>query len=67
MIVLRRRRVRVHQIDPGPTIEGILVSTLDSHYRLLRPVLWETPTRSHDLQGEAWIPRERVIFLETIK
>lgn len=67
MIALRKRRVRIHQHDPGPTIEGILVGSIDSHYRLLRPVLWETPTRSHDLQGEAWIPRERVLFLEVIR
>lgn len=67
MIFLRRRRVRIHQLDPAPTIEGILIGSLDSHYRLLKPVLWETAERSFDLQGEVWIPRERVIFVETIK
>jgi hypothetical protein len=66
MLVLRKRRVRVHQPDPGPTIEGFLVSSWGDHYRLLRPVLWEGPERSHDLQGEAWIPKARVLFMETV-
>jgi hypothetical protein len=67
MMLVRRRRVRLHQLDPAPTIEGLLVGSLDSHYRLLKPVLWETSDRSHSLQGEVWVPRERVIFVETIK
>lgn len=67
MIQLRKRRVRVHQAGDLPTIEGILTTSLDDHYRLLKPVLWETPTRSHELKNEAWIPRERVVFLEVIR
>lgn len=67
MLLLRRRRVRLHQLADAPTIEGILVGSLDSHYRLLKPVLWENPERSHDLEGEAWVPRERVVFVEVIR
>jgi hypothetical protein len=67
LIVLRRRRVRVHQADPGPTIEGFLVSSWGEHYRLLRPVLWEAPGRSHELDHEAWIPKARVLFIETVR
>lgn len=67
MLVLRRRRVRIHQENDGPTVEGVLVGSLDNHYRLLRPTIWETPDRSHNLDGEAWIPRERVILVETIR
>jgi hypothetical protein len=67
MLVLRKRRVRIHQPDPGPTIEGFLVSSWGDHYRLLRPVLLEAPGRSHDLEGEVWVPRDRVLFLETVK
>jgi hypothetical protein len=66
VIVLRRKRVRVHQKE-GPTIEGVLVGSLDAHYRLLKPVLWENASVSHDLQGEAWVPRERVVFVEVIR
>jgi hypothetical protein len=50
-----------------PTLEGILVSSLDNHYRLLKPVLWESPNRSHELDSEAWVPRERVVFLEVLR
>lgn len=66
MLTFRRRRVRIHQKDDGPTLEGFLVRSWDDHYRLLRPVLWETPDRSHSLSGEAWVPRERVLFVETV-
>jgi hypothetical protein len=67
MLVLRRRRVRLHQQGEGPTIEGLLVGSLDNHYRLLRPVVWETADRSHSLSDEVWVPRERVLFVETIR
>ena len=67
MLVLRRRRVRIHQADDGPTLEGFLANSFNDHYRLLQPVLWEAPDRSHSLTGEAWIPKSRVVFLETIK
>ena len=67
VIVLRRRRVRIHQLDPAPTIEGILVSSLDGYYRLLKPELLETTGRTIELAGEAWIPRERVVLIETVR
>lgn len=67
MLVLRRRRVRIHQLGEAPTLEGILIGSLDNHYRLIRPVLWEAPNRSHDLDGEVWIPREKVVFVEVIR
>ena len=64
---VRRRRVRIHQLDPAPTIEGLLVRSVNGHYRLLKPVIWETADRSHPLEGEAWIPKGRVVFLETVR
>lgn len=67
MLVFRRRRVRIHQAGDLPTIEGFLANSFNDHYRLLQPVLWEAPDRSHSLAGEAWVPRERVIFVETIR
>lgn len=66
MLTLRRRRVRIHQVGDLPTIEGILIGSLDNHYRLLKPVLWESASRSHELNGEAWVPRERVVFVEVV-
>lgn len=67
MLVLRKRRVRIHQLDPGPTIEGFLVSSWGEHYRLLKPVIWEGPTRSLDVEGEAWVPKSRALFIETVR
>ena len=66
MIVLRRKKVRVHQAD-GPTIEGFLSSSLDNHYKLLKPVVIASPTESHGLTGDAYIPRERVVFVEVVR
>lgn len=67
MLVLKRRRVRIHQAGDAPSIEGFLANSFNDHYRLLNPVLLEAPGRSHDLAGEVWVPRERVIFVETIR
>lgn len=66
MIVLRRKKVRIHQTD-GPTIEGILVGTLDSHYRLVKPKVIASANDSYDLTGDAYVPRERVVFLEVVR
>ena len=65
-MILRRRLVRLHQLDPAPSIEGVLVGFVAGHYRLLKPVLLESPERSHSMGVEAWVPRERVIFVERV-
>ena len=67
MLVLRRRRVRIHQLDPAPTVEGILLNSWNGHYRLLKAEIVEGAGRTIELQGEAWIPRERVILIETVR
>ena len=67
MLVLRRRRVRIHQLDPAPTVEGILLNSGNGHYRLLKAEIVEGTGRTIELQGEAWIPRERVILIETVR
>jgi hypothetical protein len=67
MLILRPRKVRLHQLDPAPTIEGFLVNSWNSHYRLLKPVLLEATGRSIELEGEALVPRERVVFIETVR
>ena len=67
MIVLRRRRVRIHQLDPAPSVEGILVSSLDGHYRLLKASVLRPDGQALELEGEAWIPREKVILVETVQ
>lgn len=66
MFLLRRRLVRLHLVDPHPSIEGILVSARDGHYRLLRPAVLESTERTQELEGEAWVPKDRVIFVQRL-
>lgn len=66
MFLLRRRKVRLHLVDPFPSLEGILVSAWDGHYRLLKPELLEGENRTQQLTGEAWVPKERVIFVQRL-
>lgn len=66
MFLLRRRLVRLHLVDPFPSIEGILISALDGHYRLKKVDLLEGPERTQRLEGEAWVPKARVIFVQRL-
>lgn len=66
MFLMTRRRVRLHLVDPFPSLEGILVSARDGHYRLLKPELLEAEGRTQQLTGEAWVPKERVIFVQRL-
>ena len=67
MLILRPRRVRIHQLDPAPTLEGLLVSSLNGHYKLLKPSVLESPERSLELSGDVWVPKANVIFIETVR
>lgn len=58
--------MRLHLVDPFPSLEGILVSARDGHYRLLKPELLEGEGRTRELTGEAWVPKERVIFVQRL-
>lgn len=66
MLLLRRRLVRLHLAAPFPSIEGILVSTLGGHYRLLKPEVLEAADRTRELEGEVWVPKERVVFVQRL-
>lgn len=52
--------------DDSPSIEGFLAGQIAGHYRLLKPVLMESPDRAHELQGEAWVARERVLLVQVL-
>lgn len=54
------------QRDSAPSIEGFLTGQIAGHYRLIRPVLIEAPDRSHDLQGEVWVDRSDVLFIQVL-
>ena len=71
MFVLRRRNVRIHQSDPGPSVEGVLVGKPwrnAGHYVVRKPGILLAPevTAESDAE-EVWVPRERVLFLEVLK
>jgi hypothetical protein len=66
MFLLTRRKVRLHLVDPFPSIEGILVSARDGHYRLLKPEVLQAQGQTQELSGEAWVPKERVIFVQRL-
>lgn len=66
MKLWRRRLVRLHLVDPHPTVEGILDGTIDGHYRLLNASLLEATDRTHALEGEVWVPRERVVLVQRL-
>jgi hypothetical protein len=67
MLYLRRRLVRLHQLDPAPSVEGILIGRYDGHYRLLKPAVIEAVGQTRELGGEAWVPCERVVFVQVLR
>ena len=66
MLFLRRRLVRLHLVDPFPSVQGILSSSFDGHYRLLKPELLRGESQTEQLSGDLYVPRERVIFLQRL-
>lgn len=70
MILFRRRNVRLHQLDPAPSVEGVLVGKPwrnGGHYVLRKPEVLAEADRSVVLAGpEAWVPRERVVLVEVL-
>lgn len=71
MWVLRRRHVRIHQADPAPSVEGILVGKPwrnAGHYVVRRPGIIAAPEVTVESDArEVWVPREKVLFLEVLK
>lgn len=61
-----RRLVRLHLEEPHPSVEGVYVGQSAGHYRLLKPSLLEAEDRTHALDGEVWVPRERVVLLQRL-
>lgn len=62
----RPRLVRLHLADPAPSIEGVFVGYAAGHYRLKNAKVVRGEGQAEALDDEAWIPRDRVIFAQTI-
>ncbi len=67
MMFRRKRLVRLHQLGDSPSYEGILVGRPNGFYRLVNGNLVEAPGRSTSLEGETWVPRERVVLMQVLK
>lgn len=64
--VRRRRRVRLHMKDRGPSIEGVLVGRESGCYRLAAAELKESAGRTHTLDGEVMVPAANVAFYQLV-
>lgn len=66
-LVIRRKPtlVRLHTFDQGPSFEGVLVSRHAGHYQLLNASVINE-TGPVELDGEAWVPNERVLFVQVL-
>jgi hypothetical protein len=71
MRLLRRRLVRIHQLDPGPTIEGLLVGSpwrQTGLFKVQMAKILAGPDQSVVLDSkEEWIPREKVVWVEILR
>lgn len=65
-MIRRRRLVRLHLAGDHPSLEGILLGTSAGHYRLANARHIVDEDNSFNLDGEAWVPRERVLYLQVI-
>lgn len=52
--------------DDSPSVEGFLVGIVAGHYQLRKSKLVEATDVSHDLQGETWVSRDKVFFLQVL-
>lgn len=66
MTFRRKRLVRLHLQDGAPSIEGFLLGQAAGHYQLAAPKLLEAQERTLELAGEAWVPRERVLYVQVL-
>jgi len=65
-LFLRKRRVLLHLKDENRSLEGIWVGMAAGHYRLQAPKQLETADRTLAVEGEAWVPRERVLYVQVL-
>lgn len=60
-----RRKVRIHMVNREQSFEGVLLGRIAGHYRLANAeIVGETGT--YIIDGEQWIPRERVLFVQVL-
>jgi hypothetical protein len=60
------KQVRIHVHGQEQSIDGILISRPNHFYRLAQPKLVVAENISQALDGEAWVPSDRVLFLQVL-
>lgn len=65
-MVIRKRRVRVHQKDGGPTIDGIQVSRSRHDLFLLAGELVLGEGKTEPLEGRIAIPVSNILFKQEL-
>lgn len=64
---VRRRLVRLHFADSSPSMDGIYVGKEAGHYVLMKAaILSEDGEDPVGLEGETWVPKERVLFMQVL-
>lgn len=63
---MRKRLVRLHMRESYPSVEGVLLKRWSGHYVVASPKLLESAEISHELEGELYVPRERVLYVQVI-
>jgi hypothetical protein len=65
-LFFKKKQVRLHLHADAPSIDGILVARPNGFYRVLKPEVVLEENQSHSLEGEVWVQRENVLFLQVL-
>ena len=65
-LLFRKRLVRLHFVDDSPSIDGVYVGTSAGHYVIAKAGLVREEDDPVTLDGEAWVPKERVLFMQVL-
>lgn len=60
------KQVRIHIQGQDQSLDGILTHRPNHFYRLAQPELVFGENMNHALDGEAWVPSDRVLFLQVL-
>jgi hypothetical protein len=62
----KRHRVRVHMVGSEPSIEGFLFGRVNGHIHLVQAELKEAEGRTHEIEGDVFIPTAKVFFYQRL-
>lgn len=58
--------LRLHLLNGEASVEGIFLGFVAGHYRLANATHVLAEDQSVPLEGEAWVPRDRVLYAQVI-